>query len=131
MNKQAPQGHFHFDQSKSGQFRDYIMYDVFADIGDVHYKGLFGGYGFYLEDTIFAAYIDDGKGAVGLYLKADKEFGEEIESRGGSQFIYKGHKSRGPTAMPYWYIPDEFLEDRELMVDWAYRSFEISNKSKK
>ncbi len=29
---------------------------------EVHTKRLFGGYGFYLTDTIFGAYIDDDNG---------------------------------------------------------------------
>jgi len=110
------------------EFRDYIIYDVLADIEGVHYKGLFGGYGFYLEDIIFGAYMDDGNGLEGLFLKADQEFSQELIKQGAKQFIYTGHKTRGPTPMPYWHIPEDLLENRELMGEWVYRAWEISKQ---
>ena len=112
------------------EYRDYIIHDVLAGIEGIHTKGLFGGYGFYMDDIIFGAYMDDDKGTVGLYLKADESFGEELKDLGAIQFIYTGHKTRGPTAMPYYHIPEEFLENREQMTEWVYRSWEISKKAK-
>ena len=97
-------------------FKDYILHDVLTDIQEVHTKGLFGGYGFYLEDAIFGAYMDDGNGLEGFFLKADEGFAQELAAEGAKQFIYTGHKSRGPTAMPYWHIPEELLEDREKIT---------------
>ncbi len=125
MDKKAPQEHFYFDQSKSGQLRDYILYDVLADITGVHTKRLFGGYGFYLEDVIFGAYMDDDKGLEGFFLKATEVFAQELEDHGAKQFIYTGHKTRGPTAMPYWHIPEELLENREQITEWVYRAWEL------
>jgi len=108
------------------EFKDYIIYDVLAGIEGIHHKGLFGGYGFYLEDTIFGAYMDDDKGLQGFFLKARDAFAQELEQAGAQQFIYTGHTTRGPTAMLYWHIPEELLEDRELMTEWAYKAWELS-----
>lgn len=108
------------------EFREYIIHDVLVDIEGIYHKGLFGGYGFYLEDIIFGAYMDDGAGLEGFFLKADADFSKELEEYGAKQFIYTGHKTRGPTPMPYWHIPSEHLENRELMVEWVIRSWELS-----
>lgn len=113
------------------EFRDYIVFDVLADISGIHIKGLFGGYGFYLDDIIFGAYLNQGENTGGFYLKADKEFGAEIKEVGGFQFIYTGHKTRGPISMPYWYVPEEILEDREKITDWTYRAWEYSKTTKR
>ena len=112
------------------EFKDYIVHDVLAGIQGVHTKGLFGGYGFYLEEVIFGAYMDDDSGLDGFFLKARDEFARELEQSGAKQFIYTGHKTRGPTAMPYWHIPEELLEDREKITDWVYQAWELSKKEK-
>ncbi len=113
------------------EFRDYIIGDVLAGIEGVSHKGLFGGYGFYLDEIIFGAYMDDDQGTAGFFLKGDEKFGQEIIAEGGKQFVYIGHKTRGPTAMPYYHVPDEILEDREKITGWVYQAWNISKQSKK
>ena len=105
-------------------FHDYVMGDILGHIDGVTSKKMFGGYGIYLDGLIFAIITDDSE----LRFKANDETKEQYESRGGKQFIYTGHKNKKPTPMPYWTVPEEIMEDRELIEEWARQSATLSKK---
>lgn len=81
--------------------------DLFADLGDVSYRKMFGGLGLYIEGTIFALVSSDGA----IYLKATGDFADELKGEGASQFH----------SMPYWALPDAALEDPEMALSLARR----------
>ena len=109
---------------KLSPFAEYLLNDVFAELEGVSVKRMFGGYGFYLDDQIFGFITDEEQ----LVMKANNESKAKFEERGGEQFVYTGHKNKGPVAMPYWSVPENVLEDRELICEWARNSAELSNK---
>lgn len=39
-----------------------------------------------------------------------------------------GHKNKKPTAMPYWSVPEEVLENRERIADWIEDAAALSEK---
>lgn len=103
-------------------FHEYIIGDVLGHIEGITSKKMFGGYGIYLDGVIFAIITDDGE----LRFKANDETKDQYEERGGEQFIYTGHKNKKPTPMPYWTVPEEIMEDRELIEKWMRDSARIS-----
>lgn len=104
-------------------FHDYVMDDVFSDIGEITSKRMFGGYGLYHDGAIFGIITSDSE----LYFKVDEGNERDFEKRGNHQFIYEGHKNKKPTPMPYWLLPEEILEgDREVLEEWVIRSADIS-----
>ncbi len=103
-------------------FVEYLLHDAFIELDNVNVKHMFGGYGFYLDGRIFGFTIDDDT----LVLKADDASKEKFESRGCKQFIYEGHTSKKPTAMPYWTVPDDVMEDPHQLAQWARESAALS-----
>lgn len=106
-------------------FHEYIVGDVLAHIPNITSKKMFGGYSLYLDGAIFAIITSDEE----LRFKASEETKTKYEELGGTQFIYTGHKNKKPTPMPYWIVPEEILEDRERIADWAYEAAALSKKS--
>ena len=100
----------------------YITEDVLGHISDITYKKMFGGYGLYYQNRIFAIITSDDK----VCFKATEKLAEEYAAAGATQFIYTGHKNKKPTPMPYWRVPEAILEDRETITDWVKKSARLS-----
>ena len=105
-------------------FVEYLLNDAFSELEDVTVKRMFGGYGFYLDGRIFGFTIDDDT----LVFKADETTKKKFEDHGSKQFIYEGHKNKGPVAMPYWSVPEEILESKTELAAWARESASLSNR---
>lgn len=105
-------------------FHSYVMHDVLGHITGVTSRTMFGGYGIYLDGVIFAIITDNDE----LRFKANEDTKGKYEQLGGTQFIYHGHKNKAPTSMPYWTVPEEIMENRDLVEDWAREAAEISKK---
>lgn len=86
--------------------------ELFAPLGPVKVKRMFGGHGIY-ADGLFFAIETDGE----IYLKADKETAPQFEAAGSSPFVYQG--KNGPVTISYWSLPHEALEDEREFRRWA------------
>lgn len=83
--------------------------DLFADLGPVTYRKMFGGLCLYLDGTVFALQASDGR----LYLKTKDpaaHFGDVTE-----QF----HN------MPYYAIPEDMLDDPAAACAEAQKALAI------
>lgn len=105
-------------------FHEHVMGDVLGHLPNLTSRPMFGGYGLYLDGTFFAIITGDGE----LRFKANAETKHQYEELGGEQFIYTGHKNKRPSPMPYWRVPEEVLEDRERIADWAYEAAQLNQK---
>jgi len=85
--------------------------DLFADLGDVSGRKMFGGLGLYRDGTIFGLVSSSGT----VYLKATGDFASELQESQSEQF----HN------MPYWSLPDEALEDPSLSVELAKQAIRL------
>jgi DNA transformation protein and related proteins len=97
--------------------------EMFAGLGAVTIRRMFGGKGIYHRGRIFAV---DLHGEV--LLKADAESAPAFEAAGARRWVYEGRAGK-PVAMPYWSIPDEALDDPEIMAQWAHRAFAAACRS--
>src|SRR5690606_6059035 len=79
---------------------DDAIRDLFAGLGPVQIKRMFGGKGIYHQGLIVAVEVDGE-----ILLKASQHSATEFAGAGCTQWVYQGKKGRGPTAMPYWSIP--------------------------
>jgi DNA transformation protein len=105
---------------------DGAIQDLFAGLGPVTIKRMFGGKGIYFDGAIVALEVDGE-----ILLKADKETAADFEAAGARQWVYDGHKGRKPTAMPYWSIPDSAADDPDEMTVWARRAAEAGQRARK
>jgi len=100
--------------------------EMFASLGPVVIKRMFGGKGIYFEGVIFALEL---RGE--LMLKGDEVVGPEYESAGSKQWTYV-HSRHGKTvAMPYWTVPESALDDPDEMAMWARKAYQAGVRSGK
>ena len=91
--------------------------NIMTPLGDVRPKRMFGGWGLFLEGTMFALI----NRAEDLFLKADDE--------NKDAFIAEGSGTHG--KMPYYAAPAGSLESWQAMQDWAKGAVAASLRAKK
>lgn len=105
------------------EFVDNLL-EVFALFGPVRAKRMFGGYGIYHDDLMFALVVDDV-----LYLKADEKSVATFSRQGLRSFEYeKGNKT---IKMSYYMAPEEIFDDPETARAWAALAFEAALRGRK
>jgi DNA transformation protein and related proteins len=87
--------------------------ELFAPLGPIRAKAMFGGWGFYCDELFFALVADET-----LYLKADADSAEQYRAAGGEPFRYARKDGRSET-MNYWTVPEEAMENPAEMRPWA------------
>lgn len=98
--------------------------ELFAGLGTIRVKSMFGGWGFYCDDRFFALVVDET-----LYLKASDEAAQAQFAAAGSQpFRYRYPDGREMT-MGYWSAPDEALDSPAAMMPWARLAFACALKA--
>ena len=78
--------------------------ELFAPVGPVQARRMFGGYGIYLDGVIFALQVDGE-----IMLKGDAQTLPAYEAAGMAQWVYEMKGRAG--AMPYWRMPDVCFDD--------------------
>ncbi|MBB3994617.1 DNA transformation protein [Sulfitobacter undariae] len=95
--------------------------ELLSDIPDLTTRRMFGGMGIYSGDTIFALMMSDGR----LMLKAAKgPFADKMAELGGEEWTYT-RKNGATSAMPYWTLPDAYLDDPEEACALAREALEV------
>jgi DNA transformation protein len=95
------------------------IHDMFEGLGTVTIKRMFGGKGIYHQGRILALEVDGE-----ILLKADEESAGIFAEAGASQWVYTGKNK--PVRMPYWSVPDEALDDPDLMKKWVLLAYEAA-----
>ena len=92
--------------------------------GPVDARAMFGGWGLYHEGTFFALIIEEG-----LYLKTDDENVGEFKALKLEPFVYP-MKGGDKIVMSYYQAPEETLESREVMAQWARSAYGAALRAK-
>lgn len=98
--------------------------DVFELFGPIRAKRMFGGYGIYRDDLMFALVSDEV-----LYLKTDDVMAEELAARDLKPFEYTKQGKRMQIA--YYTAPAEIFDDLEEAKRWAKRAYAAALRAKK
>ena len=107
----------------TAEFREHLV-DLFAGVGPIDVRRMFGGAGLYVDDACFAIVL----GGERVMMRGDEVLGPEFEAEGGERWVYE-HKTRGPTAMPYWSLPDSAMDDPDEACRWADRALGPARKA--
>ena len=99
--------------------------DMFASLGPVTIKRMFGGKGIYYSGCILALEVDGS-----ILLKADGHTRPAFEEAGAVQWVYDGQKGRKAVAMPYWSIPEDAYDDPDVMAHWVGLAYEAALRAK-
>jgi DNA transformation protein len=103
------------------EFVEYLL-ELFEPFGEVKVKAMFGGFGIFRRDLMFALVADDT-----LYLKVDEKSRSKFQCKGLSPFVYK-MKGKECT-MPYYQAPDKAMEDPEEMAQWAKKAYDAAKRA--
>ena len=97
-----------------------MVRDLFAGVGPITTRKMFGGLGIYHDGTIFAILMSDGA----LRLKGAGEMAATFEAEGWERWTYQRDGSDTVAAMPYWSLPDDLLDDPDAASAWARRALD-------
>ncbi|MEW5729361.1 MAG: TfoX/Sxy family protein [Pseudomonadota bacterium] len=95
--------------------------EMFAGLGAIQVRRMFGGAGIYC-DGLFFALISDGD----IYLKADDAFASALAGDGSRQFSWTNPKTGKVTRMGYWLLPESAIDDFELAAELGKRALGIA-----
>ena len=80
--------------------------ELLSGVGPLTTRKMMGGLCIYCDGVIFALLYSDGQ----LFLKAQGDFVPRIEELGGERWTYQ-REGKKPVSMPYWTLPDAYLDD--------------------
>lgn len=109
-------------------FHDFVQ-ELFAGLGPIQVKRMFGGAGVYADGVMFGLLADDA-----IYLKADDALKAALAEEGCGPFVWT--PSRGPRAgekvgMSYWRLPDAALDDPDRAVEWGAKALAVAKAKTK
>jgi len=90
-------------------------------LGPVEARPMFGGWGLYLEGTIFALIAWER-----LYFRVDPESKPAFLRAGGEPFVYQG--ARGPVEIDYCTPPAAALRSSARLLPWAERGLAAARR---
>lgn len=99
--------------------------EMFAALGPVTIKRMFGGKGIYHGGRIVAIELRDE-----MLLKADAVSAPAFEAAGARQWHYEGKRSNA-VKMPYWSIPEDAFDDPDIMAHWVKLAYEAALRAGK
>lgn len=93
--------------------------DLFASIPELTTRKMFGGLGLYSGGIIFAVIMSDGT----VRLKGKGGMVERFETLGMERWTTQ-RPGRKPSHMPYWTLPDAWLDDPDAIGALAQEALE-------
>ena len=97
--------------------------DLFAELGTVHIRRMFGGAGIYAGEVMFGL-VSDGL----IYLKADAGTMPAFEREKCAPFQYSTKQGRR-AVMSYWRLPDRLYDDPVELAHWAKQAIAAARQS--
>lgn len=104
-------------------FHDYVK-ELFAGMGRIEIKRMFGGAGGYCDGLMFLLLADDA-----IYLKADEALKAELRAKGSGPFVWipeNGPRKGEHVEMGYWRLPDAALDDPDLAAEWGRKALAVA-----
>jgi DNA transformation protein len=95
-------------------FATYVREQLAAFRG-VSCRPMFGGFGVYRAGAMFGLIADDE-----LYFKVTDGNRADYEAARSKPFVYQARGKR--VALSYWRVPDDVLENPDLLVIWAAKA---------
>jgi DNA transformation protein len=106
----------------NSSFQALVLDQLGRVIQGIRARPMFGGVGIYSGEIFFALIADDT-----VYFKVDESTRADFEARGMGPFRPFGDESG---TMKYYQLPEEILEDPEVLRPWAEKAISIARKKK-
>ena len=104
-------------QTKAAYETGAALAQTLSVLGDVNGRKMFGGYGIFIEEAMFALVSSDNV----IHFKVDDSNRANYEAAGSTQF----HN------MPYYQLPAAICQNDDDLFAWAKESMAIAKASKK
>jgi DNA transformation protein len=98
--------------------------EVFAGLGRVSVKRMFGGKGVFHQGLMVGVEF-----AGELLLKTDETSAPAFEAAGSRRWSYQ-RKGGKVIPMSYWTIPPDAFDDPDLMARWVRLAFEAALRAR-
>ncbi|MBL4890085.1 MAG: TfoX/Sxy family protein [Candidatus Lindowbacteria bacterium] len=103
-------------------FISYLL-EMLQEFGRFEAKAMFGGYGVYRDDLMFALVTDDT-----LYIKVDDETRSLFEEKELPRFSYR--KKGKVQTMSYYQAPEEAIDNADALEYWASLGYQAALRAK-
>ncbi len=107
---------------KPNEFVSHLL-DLLSPLGDVRARAMFGGWGIYHAEKMFALVALET-----FYVKADDASRAEFERLGLRPFTYESSGGKR-TVMAYFTVPADALESSPLLCEWAEKGIAASARA--
>ena len=97
--------------------------DMFAALGPVTIRRMFGGKGIYHAGRIVAIEV---RGE--MLLKADAVSAPAFEAAGARRWAYSGKRGQA-VNMPYWSVPEDAFDDPDVMAHWVRLAYQAAMRA--
>ena len=101
-------------------FHEFVV-DLFAPLGPVTIRRMFGGAGVFQQGVMFGLLSDDI-----VYLKADPALRADLVAEGGEAFVWKRPSDGRLTDLGYVSLPSAAMDDAEAASEWGRRALAVA-----
>jgi len=109
--------------SKDRTFVDGVL-GLLLPLGPARARAMFGGWGVYMDDTMFALIADNE-----LFLKIDSETEAKFAAAGAQPFVFS--RNGESITMSYRTAPDGSLDDPSALLPWAEMALAAAQRARK
>ncbi|MEC7291119.1 MAG: TfoX/Sxy family protein [Pseudomonadota bacterium] len=106
-------------------FHTYVE-DLFASLGRIRIRKMFGGAGVYSGEDMFAL-IDQDR----IFVKSDDALKADLEQEGGEAFEWTNPNTGKTIQMSYVSLPVNALDDREEASAWARKALDVAIEARR
>ncbi|NOH79443.1 TfoX/Sxy family DNA transformation protein [Vibrio sp. RE86] len=96
---------------------------LFERLGLIKSRSMFGGFGIFADDTMFALVVNDK-----LHLRADAELAKQFKNNGLEPYVYK--KRGFPVVTKYFALHSDWSEDTSKTIELATTALAAANSEK-
>jgi DNA transformation protein len=109
-------------------FHDFVT-ELFAGLGPVQVKRMFGGAGGYADGLMFLLIADDA-----IYLKVDDALRAELAAEGCGPFVWEpqsGPRKGEKVDLGYCRLPDSAMDDPDEAARWGAKALTVAKAKAK
>ncbi len=112
----------------NNSFHEFVK-ELFAGMGAVQIKRMFGGAGGYADGLMFLLLTDDA-----IYIKTDEALRIELKAEGSGPFVWapqSGPRKGEKVDLGYWRLPDAALDDPDEAARWGRKALAVAKAKAK